>query len=346
MNICRHFVAILIVVLAVAATAAAQQKRLALYGVAFYNLENLFDTCHDYGKNDFEFLPDGTYKWTGMKYKAKLANMSKVLSELCTNKIKAGATVVGVSEIENRGVLEDLLRQPALKDKGWKVMHFDGPDRRGVECALFYNPRFFQLIDSCLVPYVYPNNDTTHITRGFLVATGKIAGEMVHVIVNHWPSRGAESPVRERAGLQVKAVKDSLLRVFPDSKVIVMGDLNDDPNNKSVTEALGAVHKKKDVKSNADMYNPWWDTLYKVGQGTLLYNGKWNLFDQIIVSGGFIGTDRSSLLLYSNEVFVRDYLLQQDGKYKGAPKRTHASGVWLNGYSDHLPTCIYLIKEL
>jgi hypothetical protein len=94
------------------------------------------------------------------------------------------------------------------------------------------------------------------------------------------------------------------------------------------------------------MYNPWWDTLYKVGQGTLLYNGKWNLFDQIIVSGALVGTDRSTLKLYNNEVFVRDYLLQQDGKYKGAPKRTHAAGVWLNGYSDHLPTCIYLIKEL
>ncbi len=326
--------------------ATAQQKRLALYGVAFYNLENLFDTCHDYGKNDFEFLPNGSYKWTGVKYKAKLANLSKVISELCTSKVKAGAAVVGVSEVENRGVLEDLLRQPALKDRGFRIMHFDGPDRRGVECAVLYNPRFFQLTDSCLVPYVYPNNDTTHITRGFLVATGNMAGEMVHIVVNHWPSRAAESAVRERAGVQLKAVKDSLLRVWPNSKVIVMGDLNDDPKDKSVTDGLGAVHKKKNVKSDTDMYNPWWDTLYKVGQGTLLYNGKWNLFDQIIVSGGLVGTDRSSLKLYNNEVFVRDYLLQQDGKYKGAPKRTHAGGVWLNGYSDHLPTCIYLIKEL
>jgi len=281
-----------------------------------------------------------------MKYKAKLNNLSKVLSELCTNKIKAGASVIGVSEVENRGVLEDLLKQPALRDRGFKIMHFDGPDRRGVECAVLYNPRFFNLTDSCLVPYVYPNNDTTHITRGFLVATGTLANEMVHIIVNHWPSRGAESPVRERAGVQVKAVKDSLLRIYPNSHVIVMGDLNDDPNNKSVTDGLNAVHKLKHVKNNTDMYNPFWDTLYKVGQGTLLYNGKWNLFDQIIVSGSLIGSDRSSLKYYNNEVFIRDYLLQQDGKYKGAPKRTHAGGVWLNGYSDHLPTCIYLIKEL
>ena len=325
---------------------AQQPKKLALYGIAFYNLENLFDTCHDYGKNDWEFMPNGTYKWTGTKYKAKLHNLSRVLSELCTSKIKAGASVIGVSEVENRGVLEDLLREPALRDRGFRILHFDGPDRRGVECAVLYNPRFFHLTDSCLVPYVYPNNDTTHITRGFLVATGELAGEMVHVIVNHWPSRGAQSPVRERAGVQVRAVKDSLLRLYPNSHVIIMGDLNDDPKNKSVTEGLGAVHRKKDVKSNADMFNPFWDTLYKTGQGTLMYQGKWNLFDQIIVSGGLVGDDRSRLQYYNNEVFVRDYLLQHEGKYKGAPLRTHAAGVWLNGYSDHLPTSIYLIKEI
>ena len=342
----RAFFSLLLTMLIISSVSAQQQKKLAMYGVAFYNLENLFDTCHDYGKNDWEFLPNGSYKWTGQKYRAKLANLSKVISELCTPRLKVGAAVVGVSEVENRGVLEDLLRQPALAGRGYKIMHFDGPDRRGVECAVLYNPRFFQLTDSCLVPYVYPNNDTTHITRGFLVATGQMAGETVHVIVNHWPSRAAESAVRERAGQQVRVVKDSLLKAYPGSHVIIMGDLNDDPNNKSVTEGLGAVHKTKHVKSNTDMYNPWWDMLYKVGQGTLLYNGKWNLFDQIIISGSLIGDDRSTLKFYNNEVFVRDYLLQQDGKYKGAPKRTHAAGVWLNGYSDHLPTCIYLVKQI
>ncbi len=338
--------AVLVAMLAIVLATTAQQKKYALYGVAFYNLENLFDTCHDYGKNDWEFLPNGSYKWTGQKYRAKLTNLSRVLSELCTSKIKAGASIIGVSEVENRGVLEDLLRQPALRDRGFKIMHIDGPDRRGVECAVLYNPRFFQLTDSCLVPYVYPNNDTTHITRGFLVATGKMAGETLHVVVNHWPSRAAESAVRERAGVQLRAVKDSLLRAYPGSKVIVMGDLNDDPNNKSVTDGLGAVHRIKDVKNNNDMYNPFWDILYSKGQGTLLYNGKWNLFDQIIISGALIGTDRKDIKYFSSEVFVRDYLLQQDGKYKGSPLRTHAGGVWLNGYSDHLPTSVYLIKEI
>lgn len=319
--------------------------RIGMYGIAFYNLENLFDTLHDNGKNDYEFLPDGTNKWGKMKYENKLANMSKVLAELCTDRLPKGAAIIGVSEIENRRVLEDLLKQPALKDRGYQIIHHEGPDRRGVDCAFFYNPRFFQLESSRLVPYIYPDNDTTYATRGFLLASGKMAGENLHVIVNHWPSRAAVSFYRELGGTQVRAIKDSILAADPDAKVIIMGDLNDDPKDKSVSDALGAKHKIKDC-GNHDLYNPWWDMLYKTGQGTLLYDGKWNLFDQIIFTGNMLGKDRSTLKYYKNEVFLRDYLIQQEGRFKGNPKRTHASGVWLNGYSDHLPAIIYLVKEL
>lgn len=319
--------------------------RIGMYGIAFYNLENLFDTIHDDGKNDYEFLPDGTNKWGKMKYENKLTNMSKVLAELCTDRLPKGAAIIGVSEIENRRVLEDLLKQPALKDRGYQIIHHEGPDRRGVDCAFFYNPRFFQLESSRLVPYIYPDNDTTYATRGFLLASGKMAGENLHVIVNHWPSRAAVSFYRELGGTQVRAIKDSILAADPDAKVIIMGDLNDDPKDKSVSDALGAKHKIKDC-GNHDLYNPWWDMLYKTGQGTLLYDGKWNLFDQIIFTGNMLGKDRSTLKYYKNEVFLRDYLIQQEGRFKGNPKRTHASGVWLNGYSDHLPAIIYLVKEL
>lgn len=143
----------------------------------------------------------------------------------------------------------------------------------------------------------------------------------------------------------MRAIKDSILAADPKAKIIIMGDLNDDPNNKSITEALGAKHKEKDAGEH-DLYNPWWDMLYKTGQGTLLYDGKWNLFDQLIFTGNMLGKDRTSLKYYKNEVFLRDYLIQQEGRHKGNPKRTHASGVWLNGYSDHLPAIIYLVKEL
>lgn len=161
--------------------------------------------------------------------------------------------------------------------------------------------------------------------------------------MNHWPSRAAASPARERAGEQVRALKDSLLNEDPNAKVIIMGDMNDDPMDKSMAVALGAKRKPQDTKPH-DLYNPWWDTLKK-GTGTLMYDGKWNLFDQIVFTGNLLGNDRSTLKYFRHEIFRRDFMFQKEGKYKGYPKRTHAGGVWLNGYSDHLPTIIYLIKE-
>ncbi len=348
-----------------------QEKRFRMYGVAFYNLENLFDTVHDAGKNDYEFLPAGNYKWGKMKYEAKLQNMSKVISQLCTDKLPMGAAVVGLSEIENRKVLEDLVKQPALEKRGYEIVHIEGPDRRGVDCAFLYNPRLFKLESTMLVPFYYldekqpevdlgftmdENNkvvpydelrgDTAYITRGFLVMSGEMAGEKVHFIVNHWPSRAAGSFARERGGYQVRHLKDALLKQDPKSSVIIMGDFNDDPKDKSMAQSLGCKYKVKNVKERADLYNPWWDMLNKVGQGTLLYNGKWNLFDQIVFTGNLLGNDRSTLKFHRHEVFVRDYLFQQEGRYKGNPLRTHAGGVWLNGYSDHLPSMIYLVKEM
>lgn len=362
---------VLLLLFAAAAAGQGSEKRYALYGVAFYNQENLFDTVHDYGKNDYEYLPQGTMKWGTMKYTAKLRNMSKVISELCTSKLRAGAAVVGLSEVENRRVLDDLVKQPALAARNYQVVHFEGPDRRGVDCAFLYNPKFFKMESAMLVPFYYLDpaqpdvdlgfyldaagrvtpyaemkGDTTHLTRGFLVMRGELGGERMAFIVNHWPSRAAGSEARERAGYQVKALKDALMKEDPAVKVVIMGDMNDDPNNKSMTEALGCLHRKKDVKAATDLFNPWWDTLYKVGQGTLLYDGRWNLFDQIVVSGNLLGDDRSTLKFYNHEIYMPDYLFQQEGRYKGSPKRTHAGGVWLDGYSDHLPTCVYLVKEI
>ena len=323
----------------------AQEKRYEVYSVGFYNLENLFDTIHDAGKNDFEFLPQGVNKWGSMKYVNKLKNMATVLREMSTDILPMGLAAVGVSEIENSRVLSDLVSHEILADRKWDFIHHEGPDKRGVDCALLYNPKLFKPITSRLVPYTTVDNDTTYKTRGFLTVSGEMAGEIVHIIVNHWPSRYAKSPARERAGVLVKAVKDSLMAANPLSKVIIMGDMNDDPDDKSMKTCLGAVREQNQVKKSSDLYNPWWNILRKKGVGTLKYRGKWNLFDQIIISGNLLGKDRSSLKLYKPEIFSRSYMLQQEGKYKGSPKRTHASGVWLNGYSDHLPVIVYLIKE-
>lgn len=321
----------------------AQEKKYALYSVAFYNLENLFDTIHDAGKNDYEYLAEGQNKWNSMKYMAKLKNMSEVLGMLATDKLPMGPAVIGVSEIENRRVLEDLVKQPALADRGYNIIHYEGPDMRGIDCAFLYNPNIFNLQESKLVQNVNPN-DTIHKTRGFLIASGMMANEKVHFIVNHWPSRGAASPIRELAGKQVRVLKDSLLAAFPGSKVMIMGDMNDDPMDKSMAVCLGAKQEMADV-APTELYNPWWNTLKK-GMGTLMYDGRWNLFDQIVVNGSLLGNDRTSLKYFKNEIFRRDFMFQKEGRYKGNPLRTFGSGAWLNGYSDHLPVIIYLVKEI
>ena len=336
------FALVLFVINAASVTA---QKKYEVYSVGFYNLENLFDTIHDAGKNDFEFLPDGTNKWGTMNYTNKLKNMATVLNEMSTDMLPMGLAAVGVSEIENYRVLDDLVSHPVLAHRGWKIVHIEGPDRRGVDCALLYNPKLFSPVASKLVPYTTEDNDTTYKTRGFLTVSGDMAGERVHIIVNHWPSRYASSPARERAAVLVKAVKDSLMAQNPQSKVIIMGDMNDDPDDKSMKNCLGAKREQNQLKHDTDLYNPWWNILRKKGLGTLKYKGKWNLFDQIVFSGNLVGKERSTLKFYKPEIFSRSYMLQTEGKYKGSPKRTHAGGVWLNGYSDHLPVIIYLIKE-
>ena len=329
-------------------TLQAQDRQLVCHAVAFYNLENLFDTLHDAGKNDYDFLPSGSYHWNKLKYEHKLANMSKVLCDLGTDKLPYGASLIGVSEIENSRVMQDLINQPCLKERGYQFVHIEGPDRRGVDCALLYNPKAFQVEKSFLKQYVYENGDTAHKTRGFLTVQGKLAGDDLTVIVCHWPSRAAEGKFRDWGGKQVRQLTDSIRSSQPRMHIVVMGDMNDDPDNSSMAEFLGAKRKEKDVEAG-DFYNPWWDILRGKGQGTLSYQGGWNLFDQIVFSQNMIkgrkDKDYKELTLHSYHIFRRDYLIQQSGKYKGTPKRTHSSGVWLDGYSDHLPTVAYLVKE-
>lgn len=326
------------------------QRKFSVYGVGFYNQENLFDTCHDTGKNDYEYLPTGTNKWTGLKYTNKLRNMSRALADMGTDMLpNVGCAVIGLSEVENSKVLDDLTAQEPLAARGYKYVHIEGPDQRGVDCAMLYNPDLFTVRDVKLVPYVYElPADSNRATRGFLTVSGTLANEHVTVVVCHWPSRFSGSYYRELAGQQVRVLKDSLLRDDPRCKVLVMGDLNDDPISKSLTDKLGA---KGDIEKvgPGEMFNPWYNILAKEGRGTLMYNGSWNLFDQIVMTPNLLNPDGKKdyreLKFLKPQIFHRDYLIQQEGKYKGSPLRTTAGGVWLNGFSDHLPVVVYLVKE-
>lgn len=331
----------------------AQNRQLGLYGIGFYNLENLFDITHDLNpetgedKNDYEYLPDGDNHWTLMKYEHKLSNMSRVLADMGTERLKGlGCCIIGVSEVENAHCLTDLCAQKPLADRGMQFIHIEGPDRRGVDCALLYNPRFFKPAKTWLQPYIL-NEHITRPTRGFLTVQGMLAGDSITVIVCHWPSRGATSPAREAAGNMVREEKDSILAANPQMKIIVMGDMNDDPFDPSLAKCLGARRKMEDAV-NGQMYNPWWQILLD-GRGTLSYQGGWNLFDQIIMTPNCLDItgqkDYSTLTFFEAKIQRFPYLLQNEGKYKGTPKRTHASGVWLDGYSDHLPVVAYFVRK-
>lgn len=360
------------------------ERKVSTYSIAFYNVENLFDTIHAEGKNDYEFLPGGSYKWDSNKYINKLKNLAQVFSELgVTPQTPKGPALIGVAEVENRAVLEDLVKEPAIRNRRLRILHFESPDRRGVDCALLYNPKQFKLQDSLYIPYIFPSadapddtlgftqgsdnrivarqlfGDTVSITRGFLVGIGEMAKERLAVIVMHWPSRGSKTESRERAGRQVMALKKALTRQYPGIKLIVMGDFNDNPDDKSMMAGgLDAKHKPQQVKKADDLYNPWWYILRKEKRGTLYFKKNWDLFDQILVSGNLIDNTMdekpshnaqdlhltNGLTFCASEIFKTDYLFQQEGNYKGYLKRTSAGGNWLNGYSDHLPTYILLVK--
>ena len=336
---------LLSLLLVVAACAASHGHRKALYAIGFYNLENLFDTCHDEGKNDYEFLAEGSYQWTADKYAHKLRNMARVLSEMGTDQLPGvGCAAIGVAEVENARCLADLCQEAPLRARHFQYAHIEGPDQRGIDCALLYDPALFEVRNVKLVPYIYNKpQDSLRATRGFLVVSGTLADEHVTIVVNHLPSRGASSYYREEGGRQLRVVKDSLLKDDPGVKLFIMGDMNDDPHDPSMAVCLGARREMSEV-GEGDLFNPWWNML-AAGEGTLQYQGSWNLFDQIIVSASLIdGKQPRSLQLCDYQVFRRDYLILQEGPYRGNTLRTHAGGQWMNGYSDHLPTVVYLTK--
>lgn len=315
--------------------------------VGFYNLENLFDIDDDPLTDDAEYLPDGANKWDSTKYANKLLNMSTVIADIATEISPDGLAVLGVAEIENRRVLEDLVAMPLLVKRGYKIVHYNSPDRRGVDVGMLYQEKYFKLKNSASYRLVFPN-DPDYFTRDQLVATGEMDGEDVSVIVAHWPSRrggqSASEPNRIEAAKLGRKIIDSLLAVNPSAKIILMGDLNDDPINVSVQEYIRAKGKLSKM-SSGDMFNVMYNH-YKSGNGTLAWNDAWNLFDQMIVSESFVSTDASTYVFHKSYVYNKEYIKQQEGNYVGYPKRTHAGGVYLNGYSDHFPVYMVLKKEV
>ncbi len=344
-----HLFLALIVTLFGSQLSIAQKQEVKVAAIGFYNLENLFDTEDDPTIKDEEFTPDGSKAWTEEKYKEKLANMAYVISQMGTDLTPNGVSILGISEIENRKVVEDLLKEPQIAGRGYEIIHYDSPDFRGIDVGLIYNPKHYEVTKSTPIAVDISVGDLKRTTRDILHVEGLFDGEPLHILVNHWPSRrGGEKKSawkRNKAAKMCRTVIDSLEMATPGVKVIVMGDLNDDPTNESVRSHLKAVANKKDLKKNRFLFNPYED-IYRRGLGSNAYRDAWSLFDQLIMTESLTNEDQDGYYFHKAQVFNKKFLIQRSGQYKGYPMRTFSFDKYQGGYSDHFPSFIYLIKKV
>ncbi len=341
------FILIITVGLNVKSNTQNNAQKYKMVAVGFYNLENLFDTENDTLINDEEFLPQGARAWTTERYQEKSANMAYVISQIGIENVKQGLSILGVSEIENRRVLEDLVKQPAIADRKYEIIHYNSPDGRGVDVGLLYNPKHFRPLHSIAIPLMIFDEGVRRNTRDVLYIKGMMETDTLHILVNHWPSRGG-GPVtvkhRNSGAKLCRNVIDSINQVVPNSKVIVMGDLNDDPTNESIKSYLRAVSNIKDVKKTG-IFNPYED-MFRRGLGSNAYQDAWSLFDQVIISKGLCDKDNDGYSYFKANIFNKAFLVQPSGQYKGYPFRTFSGDKYQGGYSDHFPSYIYMIKPL
>lgn len=310
-------------------------------------MENLFDTINDPDTFDDDRTPLGKDKWTAEKYRDKLKNMSLVLSEIGSSVTKASPDIIGVCEIENNVVLEDLIKEPALLNKGYAIIHFDSPDERGIDVALLYKKEVFMPTSfKSHRLLLFKENGYRDYTRDQLIVGGLLDDEEIYFIVNHWPSRsGGEArsrPNRIAAAKLNKRIIDSVLRLNTDAKIISMGDFNDDPINDSFKKVIKTEGRKRKV-TDSILFNPM-ESLYRKGEGSLAYRDKWNIFDQIYFTGNLISSTKESFSFYKAAIYNPAYLLTSSGRYKGYPKRTYSGGNYTGGFSDHFPVYITLVK--
>jgi len=329
---------------------AQNSKSYDLVTVAFYNLENLFDTIVDSDPDKIlqeEFTPKGKNMWNTDRYLKKIDHMSKVISQLGAEKSGTAPMIVGISEVENKLVIQDLINHPNLKKYNYGIVHYESPDRRGIDIALIYRKDFVNIKSSDSRRLYYPEKEDFR-TRDQLVVEAELQGESIYVLVNHWPSRrGGEkrsSPLREAAAELSRSIADSVTAIHPSAKIIIMGDLNDDPTNKSVKKVLNTSADINNIQDD-QFYNPM-EEKYKSGNGTGAYNDVWNLFDQLILSKSLVEDSKAeNWKFYKAKIYKNPELIQTYGKYRGYPKRTFAGGTWMGGYSDHFPVYLFLVRE-
>ncbi len=307
-----------------------------LYTIAFYNLENLFDTENHTHTLDDDFTPGGKKKWTKKRYRKKIKKLSKIISKLGTHNNTYMPVIIGVAEVENKKVLEDLIDSDALKHRNLAYVHYDSPDERGIDTALLYRDKQFRVVNSEAIPLHIKNLDgQPDATRDILYVKGELNSETFHIFVNHWPSKrsGDEETAYKRiaAANRVLELMETIKNEEEDPHFILMGDFNDGPKSKSI----------KHLVETAGLYNPM-EKLLTPDRGSANYKFTWGLFDQILVSHNLFDHRIGTHSFAHANIFDSEDLKEWKGRFRGNPFRTYAGKKYLGGYSDHFPVYIQL----
>jgi hypothetical protein len=341
---------LIFVLIAVAGTVAGQTpaKR---YPIVFYSIENAFDTIKDSGSMDDEFTPAGPKKWNTQKYRTKMGNLERAFFAMSAS-MKDYPAIIGLSEVENRNVLNEIASMPKLRKANYQAVHYDSPDPRGIDVALLYRPDIFRYEGSQPIPTLVPSLPGFK-TRDILSVWGTIEDEPFCFFVCHWSSRrGGETTSdfkRIGAAKSVRTAADSIMTLRPDTKIVIMGDFNDDPVDESLWEVLGAKGERDKIATRG-YYNPYWE-MYMRGYGVMDHNDSWNVFDAIIVNHNLMNPEGQGLKLVRSErsvfwgnIFDHPMLKHQSGQYENYPLRTFAGNTFRGGYSDHFPVYIFVSR--
>ena len=323
-------------------------KKYEVLSVAFYNVENLFDTLNNPNTRDDDRTPTGRDRWTKAVYHKKVVNVAQVLATIGRETANHPPAIIGLCEVENRQVVQDVIESAALKPFDYGIIHFDSPDERGIDVALIYQKnRFLPLSFKNYGLRLYDADGERDYTRDQLLVHGLLEKEPFYFIVNHWPSRSGvqnrSEPARLEAAALNKKIADSILHQNPAAKIINMGDFNDDPTNKSIAEVFKAVGKKNMALKKNNFYNPMY-SFYKKGLGTSSYRDRWHVLDQMHVSAGLL--KKKGWRFWKAGIYNKPFLIKKTGPYKGYPFRSFSSGRFTGGYSDHFPVYAYLIREV
>jgi predicted extracellular nuclease len=339
----KYFYCLLVILFCLNCSGQNPEKE---FTIVFYNVENLFDTANDPATADDEFTPGSELNWNQKKYERKINALAHVISSLSLSQLPE---IVGLAEVENDKVLNDLVSSEQLVPGNYSFIHYESPDERGLDVAMLYRPDAFTVTDSKAIPVIFPS-DSAETTRDILYVKGKTKDdETLYFFVNHWKSRseGVQETEARRiyTAITLRKEIDQIMNKEPDAKIIIMGDLNDEPTNRSVHEMLLANNKRKNANSR-ELFNLMYDLHNTGNAGSYFYRGTWNMLDNLIITQSLLKDKTGYHTDYEGGKILRqEWMLYRDEKYnETVPNRTYGGSKYYGGISDHFPIYVTLRK--